>query len=165
MVQEGMGSVLKHFPGYGNSADSHAGMVYDDRPYETFRTSDLLPFQAGIESGASMVLVSHNVVRCMDEKFPASLSPAVHRVLREELGYSGVIVTDDLFMEGARDFAPDSQTAVLAVQAGNDLLCCRDFEVQIPAVLDAVRAGEISESRIDESVLRILELKIDLGMI
>lgn len=165
MAQEGMGSVLKHFPGYGNNADTHSGMAYDDRPYETFRTSDLLPFEAGIDSGASMVLVSHNVIRCMDDRFPASLSPAVHRVLREELNYSGVIITDDLFMEGVRDFAPDNQTAVLAVQAGNDLLCCRDFEVQIPAVLNAVKEGAISESRIDESVLRILELKLHLGMI
>lgn len=165
MSREGMGSVLKHFPGYGSSSDTHAGMVYDDRPYEVFQTSDLLPFKAGIESGASMVLVSHNVVRCMDDQLPASLSPEVHRVLREELGYSGVIITDDLFMEGVREFAPDSQTAVLAVQAGNDLLCCRDFEVQIPAVLNAVKEGEISEDRINESVLRILELKLDLGMI
>lgn len=165
MAQEGMGSVLKHFPGYGNNADTHTGIAYDSRSYETFRTSDFLPFQAGIESGASMVLVSHNIVNCMDSQYPASLSPAVHQILREELGFSGVIITDDLAMDGVRNFTSDDQVAVLAVQAGNDLLCCTDFETQIPAVLEAVRCGEIPEDRINESVLRILELKIALGII
>ena len=70
MTQEGMGSVLKHFPGYGNNADTHTGVAYDDRPYETFQTSDFLPFQSGINSGASMVLVSHNVVNCLIVNFP-----------------------------------------------------------------------------------------------
>ena len=165
MVSEGMGSVLKHFPGYGNNADTHTGIAYDDRSYEAFQSSDFLPFQAGINSGASMVLVSHNVVSCIDGEHPASLSPEVHQILRDELGFSGVIITDDLAMDGVRDFASDERVAVLAVQAGNDLLCCTDFETQIPAVLKAVQQGEISEGRINESVLRILELKLQLGVI
>ena len=82
-----------------------------------------------------------------------------------ELGFSGVIVTDDLAMDAVRDFTDDSQAAVLAVQAGNDLLCCTDFEVQIPAVTAAVENGEISEERLNESVLRILELKLSLGLL
>lgn len=165
MSKEGLGSVLKHFPGYGNNADTHTGMAYDDRPYETFLNSDFLPFQAGIDSGASMVLVSHNVVSCMDSQAPASLSSQVHKILREELGFTGVIITDDLAMDGVRDFAGDTEAAVQAVKAGNDMLCCTNFEVQIPAVLEAVKQGEITEERIDESVLRILELKISLGII
>lgn len=160
-----MGCVLKHFPGYGNNADTHTGISYDRRPYETFTSSDFLPFQAGIESGADMVLVSHNIVDCMDAQFPASLSPEVHRILREELGFSGVIVTDDLAMDGIRTFTGDTQAAVQAVLAGNDLLCCTDFETQIPAVLQAVETGEISMEQIDASVLRILELKISLGIL
>ena len=76
-----------------------------------------------------------------------------------------MIITDDLAMDGVRNFTSDDQVAVLAVQAGNDLLCCTDFETQIPAVLEAVRCGEIPEDRINESVLRILELKIALGII
>lgn len=162
MKEQKIGSVLKHFPGYGNNADTHTGIAYDDRPYENFRTSDFLPFQAGIDSGADMVLVSHNIVKCMDEQFPASLSPRVHEILRNDLGFSGVIVTDDLVMDGVRDFTGDAQAAVLAVQAGNDLLCCTDFETQIPAVLEAVKNGDISVQRIEESVLRILKLKIAL---
>ena len=112
-----------------------------------------------------MVLVSHNIVACMDPSAPASLSPAVHEILREELGFDGVIVTDDLVMDGVRDFAGDEEIAVRAVLAGNDLLCCTDFETQVPAVLSAVEDGTIPEARIDESVLRILELKIELGLL
>lgn len=165
MSGQGVACVLKHFPGYGDNTDTHTGVAYDERSYETFETSDFLPFRAGIESGAQIVLVSHNIVSCMDSRYPASQSSEVHKILREELGFSGVIVTDDLVMDGIRDFTSDSQAAVLAVQAGNDLLCCTDFETQIPAVTAAVEKGEISEERIDESVQRILEMKIFLGLI
>ena len=165
MAEEGMGSVLKHFPGYGNNTDTHTGVAYDDRPYDTFLTSDFLPFQAGIDAGADMVLVSHNIVSAMDEASPASLSPEVHRVLREDLGFTGVIVTDDLVMDGVRDFAGDDEAAVLAVQAGNDLLCCTDFQTQVPAVLAAVESGEITEEQIDAAVLRVLTMKLRLGIL
>ena len=165
MAEEGMGSVLKHFPGYGNNTDTHTGVAYDDRPYDTFLTSDFLPFQAGIDAGADMVLVSHNIVSAMDEASPASLSPEVHRVLREDLGFTGVIVTDDLVMDGVRDFAGDDEAAVLAVQAGNDLLCCTDFQTQVPAVLAAVESGEITEEQINAAVLRVLTMKLRLGIL
>lgn len=165
MAEEGVASVLKHFPGYGNNVDTHTGVAYDQRPYETFLKADFLPFQAGIRAGANMVLVSHNVVASMDPELPASLSPRVHEILREDLAFTGVIITDDLAMEGVRSFAADTETAVMAVQAGNDILCCTDFEVQLPAVLEAVQQGEISQVRLDESVLRILELKITLGIL
>ena len=165
MTAQGMGCVLKHFPGYGGSQDTHTAIARDDRPYEAFAQSDFLPFQAGIEAGAGMVLVSHNIVSCMDNQYPASLSPAVHNILREELGFQGVIVTDDLAMSGAEDFAGAEQAAVLAVLAGNDLLCCTDYQLQIPAVLQAVKDGTISLARIDQSVLRILELKVELGLL
>ena len=159
MSEEHMGSVLKHFPGYGNNSDTHTGVAYDERPYETFVNSDFLPFQAGIDAGADMVLVSHNVVSCMDDQVPASISLPVHNILRNELGFDGVIITDDLVMEGVRQFAGDAEIAVRAVQAGNDMLCCTDFEVQV------VETGEITEERLNESVLRILKMKIKLGII
>ena len=165
MNEEHMGSVLKHFPGYGNNSDTHTGIAYDDRPYETFVNSDFLPFQAGIDAGADMVLVAHNVVSCMDDQVPASISLPVHTILRKELGFDGVIITDDLVMEGVRQFAGDAEIAVRAVQAGNDMLCCTDFEVQVPAVIQAVENGEITEERLNESVLRILKMKIKLGII
>ena len=75
-----MAAVLKHFPGYGNNADTHTGVAIDKRPYETFEQSDFLPFRAGMEAGAPFVLVSHNVVECMDAALPASLSPPYMRL-------------------------------------------------------------------------------------
>lgn len=165
MEEEKIGSVLKHFPGYGNNSDTHTGVSYDLRSRENFREVDFLPFQAGIDAGAEMVLVSHNVVNSMDPFCPASLSESVHRILREELGFTGVIITDDLSMEGVREFADDDRIAVLAVKAGNDFLCCTDFEVQIPAVVEAVRNGEVSEERVEESAARILRMKISLELL
>lgn len=160
-----MGSVLKHFPGYGNNADTHTGVAYDERKYNQFEESDFLPFQAGIDAGADMVLVSHNIVACMDAKYPASLSPNVHRILREELGFGGVIITDDLVMDAIGQYTDDESAAVLAVQAGNDMLCCTNFTEQIPAVVRAVREGKLEESRLEESVLKILKLKKALGLL
>ena len=150
--------VLKHFPGYGNNADTHTGVAIDKRPYETFEQSDFLPFQAGIAAGAPFVLVSHNVVTCMDASLPASLSPEVHRVLREELGFAGIAITDDLAMDAVKAYA-NGEAAVLAVLAGNDMLITSDYQNDIPAVLAAVADGRISESDIDTHVLRILRCK------
>lgn len=145
--------------------DTHTGIAYDTRPYETFVNSDFLPFQAGIEAGASMVLVSHNVVESMDGSYPASLSPIVHQILREQLGFDGVIITDDLAMHGVRDYVSEDQLGILAILAGNDLLCCTDFEAQIGYIIDAYYNGTISQQRIDQSVMRILELKLSLGLL
>lgn len=165
MANDAMGSVLKHFPGYGNNVDTHTGIAYDTRPYETFVNSDFLPFQAGIEADASMVLVSHNVVESMDGSYPASLSPIVHQILREQLGFDGVIITDDLAMHGVRDYVSEDQLDILAILAGNDLLCCTDFEAQIGYIIDAYYNGTISQQPIDQSVMRILELKLSLGLL
>lgn len=165
MKDEQVGSVLKHFPGYGNNVDTHVGFSHDRRPYETFLTEDFLPFQAGIEAGAGAVLVSHNIAECMDSEYPASLSPEVHRILREELNFSGVIITDDLVMDAVLKQYGIEEAAVMAVKAGNDMLCCSNWKAQIPAVIEAVRSGEISEMRIEQSVLRVLLWKYDLGLL
>ena len=165
MVSDKTGMVLKHFPGYGNNADTHTGIAIDERPMDTFRQSDFLPFQAGIESGAQSVLVSHNVVNCMDADRPASLSAEVHRILREELGFDGVILTDDLIMDAIRDYTGGENAAVLAVQAGNDMLTSSDFVTQYNAVLAAVQDGTISKSQIHASVVRVIDWKMQLGLI
>lgn len=161
----GLGSVLKHFPGYGDNGDTHEGIVYDTRPYETYTENDFKPFLAGLEAGAGAVMVSHNIVQCMDAEVPASISPEVHRILREELSFGGVILTDDLYMDAIQDFTGKEAAAVAAVLAGNDMLCCTDYEIQIPAVIEAVRNGRITEERIDASVLRILQWKSELGIL
>jgi beta-N-acetylhexosaminidase len=165
MKNQRIGNVLKHFPGYGNNSDAHTGIAYDNRDYEIFLESDFLPFISGINAGAGAVLVSHNIVGSMDENYPASLSPKVNRILRDDLGFDGVIMTDDLYMDAIRNYTGDSEAAVLAVLAGNDLICCTNFEEQIPAVINAVKEGIISEERLNESVLRILKWKLELGII
>lgn len=160
----GVGCVLKHFPGYGNNADTHTGVAIDKRPYETFEESDFLPFEAGIAAGAPFVLVSHNVVECMDAALPASLSPAVHEVLRGTLGFDGIVITDDLAMDAVKQYA-NGEAAVLAVLAGNDMLITSDYQSDIPAVLAAVADGRITEREIDAHVLRILRYKQAQGWI
>lgn len=164
MTEQNVGSVLKHFPGYGGNSDTHKGFSVDHRPYSQFEESDFLPFEAGIAAGAGAVMVSHNIVESMDDKYPSSLSPEVHRILREELGFQGVIMTDDLAMKAISDTYGLEEAAVMAVNAGNDMLCCTEYEIQIPAVIAAAESGEIREERINESVLRVLLWKQSLGL-
>ena len=161
----GIGSVLKHFPGYGSNSDTHTGVAVDERPYEQFVQEDFLPFQAGIDAGADCVLVSHNIVTAMDGDLPASLSPEVHRILREELGFTGVVLTDDLAMDAVESYAEDGSVAVLAVLAGNDMIVTTDFETQIPLVIAAVEDGTIDQATIDQAVSRVLGWKYDLGLL
>ena len=163
--QAGLGSVLKHFPGYGDNGDTHTGIEVDSRPRSTFEKRDLLPFAAGIRAGAPAILVSHNIVQCFDAKRPASLSLSVHKVIRDELGFDGVVMTDDLAMDAITLGYGQAEAAVMAVQAGNDMLISSDFTTGIAAVVKAVQSGRIKESRIDVSVRRILEWKHQLGLI
>ena len=116
MAEDGMGSVLKHFPGYGNNVDTHTGIAVDQRPLESFTSSDFLPFQAGMESGGgkTAVLVSHNIMTAVDGDLPASLSPKVHGLLRTDLGFDGVVMTDDLAMEAVAAYSADGAVAVMA---------------------------------------------------
>ena len=161
----GVACVLKHFPGYGNNVDTHTGIAVDERSYETFETSDFLPFSAGIAALAPFVLVSHNIVNCMDDTLPASLSPKVHEILRGTLGFDGLIVTDDLAMDAVKSYAQDGSVAVLALQAGNDMIVTTDYRTQIPQVIAAVQSGEIDEREIDAHVYRVLHEKQALGLI
>ena len=167
MTADGMGSVLKHFPGYGDNADTHTGIAVDDRPYEDFVNSDFLPFSAGFESGGDMtaVLVSHNIVECMDADLPASLSPEVHRILREELGFDGVVMTDDLAMDAVAAYAGEGAVAVMALEAGNDLVLTTDYRTQIPRVMEAVETGTLDEAVINTACRRVLRWKQSLGLL
>lgn len=160
-----IGSVLKHFPGYGNNKDTHTGIAIDTRPYETFVSADFLPFMAGIEAGAGAVLVSHNIVTSLDADLPASLSASVISVLRNELGFEGVILTDDLAMDAVKQYADNGEAAVLALKAGNSMIVTTDFETQIREVLTAVERGELTEELIDSAVRYVLYWKYDLGLL
>ena len=167
MRADGMGSVLKHFPGYGDNADTHTGIAVDDRPYEDFVNSDFLPFLAGMAAGGdtAAVLVSHNIVECMDPDLPASFSPAVHRILRQDLGFDGVVMTDDLAMDAVGAYAGDGAVAVMALQAGNDMVVTTDYRSQIPKVLEAVENGSLEEAAIDAACRRVLRWKQALGLL
>lgn len=165
MNQYRLGSVLKHFPGYGENADTHTGFARDSRSLEQLEGWDLIPFQAGIDAGCGAVLVEHTVVEAFDPDLPASLSPEVHRYLREEMGFRGVIVTDDLQMQAITDAFGPEEAAVLAVLAGNDLLCSTDYRVQYEAVLEAVQSGRIPMETLDAAALRVLTWKQKLGLL
>jgi beta-N-acetylhexosaminidase len=149
-------STLKHFPGYGNNTDTHTGSAYDKRPYEEFLSSDFIPFNAGIEAGAESILISHNIVESIDGKQPASLSRKVIDILRNDLEFTGIIMTDDLSMGAVSETASPEVRAVLA---GCDMLIVSDLETSYNELLSAVSRGDISEDRIDESVLRIIKWK------
>lgn len=158
-------STLKHFPGYGNNLDSHIEIVRDDRPIEELRQNDFQPFQAGIQAGVDSILVSHNIVTSIDPSVPASISPKVIQVLREELGFKGVVMTDDMDMVGLSAFTSQEEAGLAALKAGNDLVLSSSYASQIPTVIQAVENGEYSETELDTSVERILRLKQKLGMI
>ncbi|MCI8342798.1 MAG: beta-hexosaminidase [Firmicutes bacterium] len=165
MKNSKIGSVLKHFPGYGSNADTHTGIVFDKRTLGEFNENDFLPFLSGIDAGADSVLVSHNVVENI-QKLPASLSPEIHNILRHDLGFEGVIMTDDLAMNGVRGFtAEEKSIPVLAVLAGNDMIISSSPKEHIAAVVEAFKTGEINEERINDAVKRILIWKINIGLI
>lgn len=160
-----LGSVLKHFPGYGNNADTHTGIARDSRTLAELEGNDLLPFAAGIQAGCGAILVSHTIVEAMDPDTPASLSPAVHDYLRDRLGFTGVVLTDDLVMQAITDAYGAGEAAVLAVLAGNDLLCSTEYVVQYEAVLAAVLEGRISFDTLNNAVRHVLRWKMELGLL
>lgn len=159
-----VGSTLKHFPGYGNNGDSHTAIIRDNRSLKALRQSDFLPFESGIAAGADSVLVSHNILSNIDN-VPSSISPKINKILRKELKFNGVIMTDDLDMAGLAKFVNQNEAAYQVIKAGNDFILGSSYHTQIPYLLEKVSSGELSESRIDDSVTRILSWKYDLGLL
>lgn len=157
----GTACVLKHFPGHGDTTtDSHNGAAYVNKTLDQLRREELLPFRAGIGAGADMVMLGHLTVPEVDSE-PAPFSyRLVTGLLREELGFSGVVMTDSLEMGAVSGRWTSGEMAVKAVEAGVDILLCPlDLEEAADALTGAVERGEISQERIDESVLRILNMK------
>jgi beta-N-acetylhexosaminidase len=161
-------SAAKHFPGHGDAAeDSHTGLPVINRTAEQWRQIDLPPFKAAIAAGVDSIMTAHIQVPSLDPSGePATLSkPIITGLLRNELKYDGVIVTDSLAMAGVRKMHPDAEIPVIALEAGVDqMLMPPDLNTTINGVLDAVHAGRISEKRIDQSVLRILKQKWNRGV-
>ena len=156
-----MGSCLKHFPGYGNNVDTHTGIAIDNRSINEFEEDDFLPFIAGIEEGVPSILVSHNIVKSIDDK-PASLSKKVHEILRDDLSFTGVIMTDDLAMDAITMYSDDPY--IETVNAGNDLLITTDYEKTYNSIINGINNGSINMDTIDNSVVRIIAWKYKLGL-
>ena len=154
----------KHFPGIGAAmGDSHEESIYSDKTLEDIDACELLPFRAAIEAGVPFVMVGHlSMPNIVGDSTPASLSSAiVHDILRVRLGYDGIVVTDSLGMGAVADYGP--QAAVMALQAGCDIpLMPADLFSTYDAVLAAVKDGTLSEERIDESLVRILRVKLPM---
>lgn len=153
---------LKHFPGYGNNKDTHQGGTTDNRTRQEIEANDLPPFKAGIEAGAEAVLVSHNTVTSIDSNNPASLSANIHNILRNNLKFTGIIITDDLDMGAITSI--DNAT-VKAVQAGNDLIITTDYNKSINEIKTAIENGSLSETQIDKLAFRVLAWKYYKGLI
>lgn len=161
----GISSCLKHFPGYGNNVDTHTGSAYDNRSYENFVNNDYLPFRSGIDAGVPTILVSHNVVSAIDSDYPASLSSNMIKELREKLKFSGVIITDDLAMDAVKNYVENKNAAVLAINAGNDMIITSDFETMYEEVLTAVNSDIIKEETVNKAVRRIIAWKYEYNLI
>lgn len=167
--ERGVSATLKHFPGQGASnGDTHQENVDIDRSITKLRKTDFVPFQAGIKSGADFVMVSHiSVSRVTETREPASLSELVMRtILRDELGFRGVIVTDALDMSSITDNYTPAEAAYQTIKAGADvILMPENLREAYQAVLAHVQDGSISEMRLQESVMRILATKLKRGIL
>ena len=160
-------SVLKHFPGHGAvSGNTHNGAGVSLRTAEELREADFIPFATGIAAGAEMVMISHQTAQNIDPDRPASLSPVIAGMLREELGFDGVIITDALRMKAVSGRFRSGEACVMALEAGADMLLLPyNFTNAYNGVTEAVRDGRITEARIDESLKRILALKRKHGLL
>ena len=165
MAEKQVGCVLKHFPGYGDNVDTHYGIAVDNRSLEELESADLVPFQTGINSGCDSIMISHTYINAIDSELPASLSPKVVGYLRENMCFDGVIMTDDLAMGAISDQFGAEESAVIALEAGVDVLCCTDYPEHYQAVLDALKSGRLSRDQLEESASRIIQWKYQLGLL
>lgn len=168
LTDGGMLCAPKHFPGHGSTGgDTHDGFASSDRTLEELEACDFKPFEAAIEAGAPMIMVGHMTMTAIDPDHPASLSETiVTGLLRDELGYDGIIITDALNMGAISENYTNAEAAVKAVSAGCDmLLCVSDISSVVDALTEAISDGTITEERIDESVIRILQAKLQYGII
>jgi beta-N-acetylhexosaminidase len=160
---QGVLAVAKHFPGHGSAGDSHQFLPTVSHDSTALHQVDLPPFQAAITAGADMVMVGHLLVPAIDSQLPTSLSPHAMSLLRQELGYQGVIITDDLMMGAIQQHYSSAEAAVMALQAGADMVMfAGSVQIAVDAIqkiLQAISTGRLSQAQIDSSVRRVLALK------
>jgi beta-N-acetylhexosaminidase len=158
---------LKHFPGHGSAlADTHEGISITEKSKESFETVDFVPFEAGIAAGADMVMTAHITAPALDpEGIPATFSkPILTGILREQLGFDGVIITDALGMGAVAEWG--TEASLMAIEAGADIILMpADYAAAKDAIIEAVNSGRLTEERINESVKRILTMKENHGLI
>ena len=163
-------SVIKHFPGHGDTAvDSHLKLPIVDKSLDQLNQMELIPFKQAISNGADIVMIAHILLPELDPKFPSSMSkPIITDVLRKQLGFNGVVITDDMTMKAITDNFDIESSSVESIKAGSDLILVAHDYAKIVSVIDsikhAVKSGELTEDRIDESVGRILNLKLKYGL-
>ena len=156
---------VKHFPGYGDNVNTHEGLAQDSRTLLEYQEKDFIPFQAGIDAGVDMIMISHITMNAVDNESPASLSTKVHEVLRNDLNYSGVIIADDLNMQAILKTMTIEEATAKAFVTGNDMIFSADFAASMKGARKAVEEGSLTEERVNESVSRILRMKIKNGLI
>ncbi|WP_159940624.1 MULTISPECIES: glycoside hydrolase family 3 protein [unclassified Nocardiopsis] len=167
----GVASVAKHFPGHGDTdVDSHTGLPVIDLDRRTWEAEHLPPFRAAVDAGVDAIMTAHVLMPGLEgteDPEPATISPAlIDGILRDELGYDGVVTTDALNMEGVRQSHSDGEVAVRVLEAGVDqLLMPPDPAAAVSAIREAVEQGRLTEERLDESVLRVLTLKERRGVL
>lgn len=167
LSDQGIYGAVKHFPGHGGTAeDSHEGAAVSERTMEQLMAEELVPFQKAIDGGVSFVMVGHiSMPNVTGDNVPASLSSTmVTTVLREQMGYDGIVITDGMDMGAITSQYTADQAAVMAVNAGVDMILMpQDYETAYNGLLAAVNAGTVSEERIDESVTRIVRIKLQMN--
>ena len=156
---------LKHFPGYGGNSDTHKGMARDTRNLEEFRKNDFKPFIAGINEKVPMIMVSHNIIEKVDSNYPSSLSAKIHKILREELNYSGIIITDDISMGAITDFIKNESIATIAILSGVDIILTSNNTQNYQELLKDFKDNKVKENQINNAVTRILAYKLKYGII
>jgi len=166
----GVIAVVKHFPGHGSAdGNTHDGLVLAEADLETFETIHLPPFEAAIEAGADGIMLSHITAVAYDPYHPASRSLAMIMLLRRELGFEGLIITDSLTMMAAQSGIGPEGAAVASLKAGVDMVMAMPTAGKVismrNAVIAAVESGDLSEDRLDEAVLHVLEMKIRHGLV
>lgn len=168
LTEGGVLCAPKHFPGHGSTDDdTHDGFAASERTLEELKACDLKPFQAAIDAGAPMIMVGHMTMTAIDSENPASMSSkVVTELLRQQLGYDGIIITDAMNMGAISDTYTSGEAAVKAISAGCDMvLCVNNLQSAVDSVTEAVADGTLSEAAIDQSVARILSAKLQYGLI
>ena len=158
----GVSYALKHFPGYGQAIDSHVTATYNEESYDTIVNEYLLPFKSGVSANAEAVLINHNIYNNIDKESPATLSTEIHNLLRDNVGFTGIAITDDMSMKAVSEIDNKITKALLA---GNNLIITTDYEESVTEIKKSLDDKTLSEDFIDKNVFKILAWKYYKGLL